>query len=143
MDQQEKQLTEKESLELIATMINTAKNSYHDTGIGAIMWGAIITICSMVKLAEIHFGFRLTFDIYLITIVAIIPQIFITIKEKKERKVKSFDDAYMDYIWLGFGICIFLMIFIVNSIFNVWAPVAAEYGELSGHPSSFLFNEFI
>lgn len=143
MDQPDKKLTEKESLELIATMISTAKNSYHDTGIGAIMWGAVIAICSLVKLSEIHFGFRLPFDIYLITLVAVIPQIFITIKEKKERKVKSYDDAYMDYIWLGFGICIFLMIFIINSVFNVWGPVATEYRQLTGHSSSFRFQEFI
>lgn len=143
MDQEEKKLTEKESLELIATMINKAKDSYHDTGIGAIMWGSVIAICSLVKLSEIQFGYRLPFDIYLLTIIAVIPQVFITIKEKKERKVKSFDDAYMDYIWLGFGICIFLMIFIINSIFSVWGPVAEEYRELTGHNSSFSFREFI
>jgi uncharacterized protein with PQ loop repeat len=143
MDQQEKQLTEKESLELIATMINTAKNSYHDTGIGAIMWGAVIAICSLVKLAEIHFGFRLPFDINLIFIIAVIAQVFITIKEKKERKVKSYEDTYMDYIWLAFGICIFLLSFIVYSIFSVWGPVAAEYRELTGHRSSFQLSEFV
>ena len=136
-------MTEKESLELIASMINKAKDSYHDTGIGAIMWGSIIAICSLVKLSEIQFGYRLPFDIYLLTIIAVIPQIFITIKEKKERKVKSYDDAYMDYIWLGFGICIFLMIFIINSIFSVWGPVAEEYRELTGHTSPFSFREFI
>ena len=143
MNQEEKKLTEKESLELIATMINTAKNSYYDTGISAIMWGAVITICSLVRLAEIHFDFRLPFDIYWITIIAVIPQIFITIKEKKERNVKSYADVYMDYIWLAFGICIFLMIFIVNSVFSVWEPVAAEYSTLAGHTSSFHFREFI
>ena len=143
MDQEEKKLTEKESLALIATMINKAKDSYHDTGIGAIMWGAVIAICSLVKLAEIQFDFRLPFDIYLLTIVAVVPQIFITIKEKKERKVKSFDDAYMDYIWLGFGITVFLMIFIINAVFSAWEPVAREYRELAGHASPFLFREFI
>ncbi len=51
----EKQLTEKESLDLIAKMISKAKDSYHDTGIGAIMWGALIAVCSLVKLSEIHF----------------------------------------------------------------------------------------
>ncbi len=141
--QEEKPLNEKESLDLITTMINTARNSYYDTGIGAIMWGAVITVCSLVKLSEIHFGYKLPFDIYLLTIVAVIPQIFITIREKKERKIKSFDDVYLDYIWLGFGICIFLMIVIVNFIFSAWAPVSAEYLELAGHPSSFRFNEFI
>ncbi len=139
----EKQLTERESLDLIATMISKAKDSYHDTGIGAIMWGALIAICSIVKLSEIHFEYQLPFDIYLLTFLAIIPQVLITIREKKERKVKSFDDSYMDYIWLGFGIGIFLLIFIINVIFNVWGPVATEYRQLAGHRSAFQFSEFI
>lgn len=139
----EKKLTEKESLALITTMIGKAKDSYHDTGIGAMMWGAIIAICSLVKLAEIHFNYRLPFDIYLLTIVAIVPQIFITIREKKERRVKSYDEAYMDYIWLGFGICIFLLIHFINLVFNAWQPVSAEYKSLTGHSASFNFSEFI
>jgi uncharacterized protein with PQ loop repeat len=143
MSHTEKQLTEKESLDLIAMMINKAKDSYHDTGIGAIMWGTIIAVCSLVKLAEIHFDFRLFFDIYWLTILAVIPQIFITIREKKERKVKSYDEIYMDYLWLAFGISIFLMIFITNAVFNVWEPVATEYNKLSGHRSAFRFSEFI
>jgi hypothetical protein len=85
------------------------------------MWGAIITLCSLVRLSEIQFGYRLPFDIYLITIVAVIPQIVISIREKKLRKVKTYDDIYMDYLWLGFGISIFLMIFITNALFRAWA----------------------
>ena len=143
MTQLEKQLTEKESLDLIATMINKAKDSYHNTGIGAMMWGTIIAVCSLVKLSEIHFDFRLPFDIYWLTILAIVPQIFITIREKKERKVKTYDDIYMDYLWLAFGISIFLLIFITYAVFSVWEPVAIEYSKLSGHRSTFRFSEFI
>jgi hypothetical protein len=139
----EKQLTEKESLDLIAMMINKAKDSYHDTGIGAMMWGAVIAVCSLVKLSELQFDFRLPFDIYWLTILAVVPQIFITIREKKERKVKTYDDIYMDYLWLGFGISIFLMIFITNAIFGSWEPVAIEYNQLAGHSSVFKFREFI
>jgi hypothetical protein len=142
MTQPEKQLTEKESLDLIAMMINKAKDSYHDTGIGAMMWGTIIAVCSLVKLAELQFDFRLPFDIYWLTILAIVPQIFITIREKKERKVKTYDDIYMDYLWLGFGISIGLMIFITNAVFNVWEPVVAEQNKLSGN-SIASFREFI
>ena len=82
------QLSEKESLALIAKMINKAKDAYHDTGIGAIMWGAVISFCSLVRLAEIQFGFQLPFDIYLLTIVAIVPQIFISIRQKKRTESK-------------------------------------------------------
>src|SRR5687767_4275952 len=102
--QSEKQLTEKESLDLITMMINRAKESYHDTGSAAIMWGAIIAICSLVRLSELQFGYRLPVDIYWLTILAIVPQVIITIREKKQRKVKTYDDIFLDYLWFGFGI---------------------------------------
>ncbi|TAL45104.1 MAG: hypothetical protein EPN92_07875 [Chitinophagaceae bacterium] len=143
---QEKKLTEAESLALITQMINKAKNYYHDTGIGAMMWGAVIAVCSLVKLSEIQFGFRLPFDIYLLTLAAIIPQIFITIKEKKERKVKSYDDVYMDYLWLSFGICIFLLILIINNIYADLGPMIENYKELAKGRIDwidFRFSEFV
>jgi hypothetical protein len=143
MSESEKQLTEKESLALITQMINKAKDSYHDTGTTSMMWGAIIAVCSLVKLSEIHFDYRLPFDIYLLTFLAVIPQIFIILREKRGRKVKSYNDAFMDYLWLGFGICIFLMIFIINSIFHALQPFAAEYKSLAGQSSSFRLNEFV
>lgn len=101
------------------------------------------TITVDAKLAALQFDFRLPFDIYLLTILAVAPQIFITIREKKERKVKTYDDIYMDYLWLGFGISIFLMIFIVNNVFRVWEPVSLEYNALAGHSAVFKFREFI
>jgi uncharacterized protein with PQ loop repeat len=118
--EEEKNLSEKESLDLIAMMINKAKDSYRDTGLSAIMWGTVITICSLVHLSEVHFGYKLPIDIYWLTVLAIVPQVFITIKEKKGRKIKAYDDRFMDYIWLAFGISIFLMSFILNAIFRVW-----------------------
>lgn len=139
---EEKQMTEKESLDLITQMINKAKRSYHDTGVSAMMWGALITFCSLEKLAEIQLGYQLPFDIFLLTIVAIIPQIFISRKENRERKVRSYDEMYMDYIWLAFGICIFLMIIIVNFIFNAWEPLANDYQKLTGQDPR-RFNEYV
>jgi hypothetical protein len=127
-------------------MINKAKASNHSTGIGAMMWGIVIAICSLEKLAEIHYGYRLPFDIYLLTLIAIVPQIFISIKEKKKRKVKSYDDIYMDYLWLAFGICIFLMILITNNIFAGIDPVIKNYNELAKGRADwthFHFSEFV
>lgn len=146
MSQQEKQLSEKESLALITEMIHKAKEAYHDTGMSPIMWGAVIAVCSLVKLSEIHFGYRLPFDIYLLTIVAVIPTIILAVKEKKERKVKTHDTIYMDHIWLGFGICIFLLILIINNVFSDLNPMVKDYKELSkGRVDriDFHFSEYI
>ncbi len=144
--EQETKLTEQESLRLITRMINKAKDSYHNTGIGTIMWGSVVAFCSLEKLAEMQFNYRLPFDIYLLTFIAIIPQVFITIKEKKERKVKSYDDVYMDYLWLGFGICIFLLIVILNNIYADLNPLVKSYNELTRGRIDwidFRFSEFV
>lgn len=142
--EQEKKLTEQESLSLIATMISKAKDSYHDTGIGAIMWGALIATCSLVRLSEVQFDYHLPFDIYLLTLVAIIPQVFISIKEKKERKVVSYDDVYLDYIWLGFGIGIALLIHISNNILGEWGSWAEQYKNIPGRPAApTAFTEYV
>jgi hypothetical protein len=138
----EKALSEKESLDLIAMMISKANNAYHDTGISAMMWGIVITVCSLVKWSELTFGFSLPFDIYWLTLAAVIPQILIVVREKKQSKVKTYDEIYMDYLWLAFGISIFLMSFIVNAVFKVWVPVAEGYSQLSGSPQVH-FREYV
>jgi hypothetical protein len=142
MELTEKQLTEKESLDLIARMINKAKDACHDTGIAAIMWGTVIAVCALVRLSELQFGYSLPFDIYWLTFAAVIPQIYFSIKEKKNRKVKAYGDEFYDYLWIAFGICIFLMIYITGHMFGEWSPVAAEYKQLAGHSSGFRLYEY-
>lgn len=143
MEANEKQLTEKESLDLIAKMINKAKDSCHSTGIASMMWGLVIAVCSLVKLSEIEFGYQLPFDIYLLTFVAVFPQIYFSVKEKRERKIKTYGDDFMDYLWLAFGICIFLLVLITNVMDSEWEPVAEEYEKLTGNGAAFYLYEFI
>lgn len=52
MEGRQKELTEKKSFDLIATMINKEKNSYYDTGAGAIMWGTVVSFCSLNRNTE-------------------------------------------------------------------------------------------
>ncbi len=143
MTQPEKKLTEQESLDLITKMISQAKNSYHDTGRSAMLWGTVVAVCALVKFTELQFNYNLGFDINWLSIAAIIPQIFISRKENKDRKVTTYDDIYMNYVWLGFGICIGLMILIINAMDYSWQPVAAEYYKLSGKRPSFHLFEFV
>jgi hypothetical protein len=142
MSAEEKVLTEKESLELISKMINKAKNSYHDSGIGPMLWGSVITLCSIVTFLQIRFQFNLPFDIWLLTIIAIIPQIFIVSKEKKNNKVRNYDDHIMDYVWTCFGISIFLLIFINANIIKQLSPVFQTYIDVKGVRPEFNYSSF-
>jgi hypothetical protein len=136
-------MTEKESLELISKMINKAKGSYHDSGIGPILWGCVITVCSIVSWLEMKLHFKLPFDIWLLTLIAILPQIFISVREEKNSKVKSYDDQVMDYVWMTFGVSIFLLIFINTHVIMKLNPVFETYIEVKGAKPEFTYGSFI
>jgi thiamine transporter ThiT len=113
---EEKQLTEQESLRLITEMINKAKNSYHERGTSSILWGIAVAIAGLISFAERYWDFSIGFDIWLIVLAAFIPQIFISIREGKKRKAVSYQEQYLDAIWLVFGVSIFMLTFYLNVI---------------------------
>lgn len=127
-----KDLSHEESLRLIESMINKAKNSYHDTGIGPILWGTIITICSLVTFSQMNGYFDLPFDVWWLTVVAIIPQVIYSIRSGKKSKHTSHDEAAMDAIWICFGISLVLLIFININIIDKISPVFKDYVERHG-----------
>ncbi len=108
---EEKQLTEKESLALIASMINKVKNSCIDSGIGPLFWGVMITICSLITFAESNFHFKLGFDIWILSLIALLPQIFFTWRAKKEKVFIAHDETMMNYVWGTFTVCVFMLSF--------------------------------
>ncbi|RYY46101.1 MAG: hypothetical protein EOO06_15255 [Chitinophagaceae bacterium] len=140
---EKKELSHDESLAIINSMISRAKDSFHGTGVGTMMWGVVIAVCSLVKLSEVHFGYKLPFDIYLLALFAILPQIIISAKEKKSQKARSFEDTFVSPIWIGFGVCTFLLVLIINILFANYIPLYNEYKALTGHAPAFSLREYI
>ncbi|HXB90772.1 MAG TPA: hypothetical protein VNU72_00720 [Puia sp.] len=109
--EQEKELTSQESLELITRMISRAKDDYRETGISALLWGSVITFCSLMVFFNVLFWKKEWMGyIWLLTFAAVIPQIIIARKERKERRVRGHHDDFMGGIWLSFAIAMFLMV---------------------------------
>lgn len=137
---EEKQLTEKESLLIIQQMISRAKNEFVDTGIGPILWGAVITFCSIVQALKIKFDFDFPFDVWMLALFAIVPQIFISIKESKERKAKGWDEDMLSYVWICFGIGVFVINLINNVMAHTLNPILEEYTKLTGKSTTNLWS---
>jgi hypothetical protein len=112
----ESKFSEQESLQLIAEMIKKAKGSYHDSGIGSLLWGAVVSIASFVSYLQREYNFSLMIDIWWLVFAAIVPQIYISIREKKNLKAKQFDDDVINAVWLVFGISIFALSFYQNIV---------------------------
>jgi len=113
---EEKQLTEQESLQLITNMINKAKNDYQETGISALLWGTVITVCGLVSFLAIQLNWQIGFDIWILTLVAIIPQIWIAVKESKQKRIKKLDSDALGAVWIVFSITVFSLTFYQNVI---------------------------
>lgn len=138
----EDQLSQQESLAIIQQMINKAKNSYHENGTGAILWGCVIAFCSLATFASIQFNLKLPFDVWLLTIIAIVPQVFIAIKNKNISKAEGYDDRILDSVWLCFGISIFILTIIQANLTSGLAPLVNFYKQQTNNPSPFKYYEF-
>src|SRR5438132_11932355 len=112
-------LTEQESLQIITEMIQKAKSNFHTSGTSAILWGSVVGIAGLVSFAERNWDFYIGFDIWLLVLGAVIPQIFITIREKRNKKVVGHHEAFLEGIWLAYGISVFALVFYMNVIQGV------------------------
>ena len=108
---EDKELSHEESMRLINTMISKAKKSYVTKGIAPMVWGLLIVICSIITWAQLQYNFTIKFDIWLLLIVALVLQVFFAIKERKQRRFTSYEETATGFVWMAFGISIFLVSF--------------------------------
>jgi hypothetical protein len=113
--EQEKELTSQESLALIAQMINRAKKDYFDTGLSSLLWGSVIIVCSLATFANYYLQWPVLDYIWFLTIGAVAPQVVIAIREGKMRKHHSYEDALSNGLWIGFGVSMFVLSFVLNA----------------------------
>jgi len=99
---EEKELSNEESLRLINRMIYEAKGYFYESGLSAIIYGFAILICTILswffEKKMLAFPFH---PFFLMTPVFFI-QGWIQYKEEKKKKVKTFTDEAIDFVWTGF-----------------------------------------
>lgn len=114
---EDKKLSEEESLQLITEMIHKVKGSFHESGTSAILWGSVVGFCGLFSFLQVQLNFSTGwFDIWLLTLIAIVPQIILSIRESRKRKVLTYEESAMNAIWLVFGISIFALSFYNNVV---------------------------
>jgi len=129
----EPQLSTEDSLKLIGEMIGKAKRSYFTKGIAPIVWGSLVIFCSLVTWAQIVFNLKIFYDVWLLLILAIIPQIYFTIKERKSKDFIGHDEDTVSFVWIAFTVCIFITSFYDGS--HVVGDSTALFMMLYGIPT--------
>ena len=110
-EEKDTQLSGEESLKLINEMIGKAKQSYVTKGIASMVWGFLIVLCSLLTWAQVQYKFYIGFDVWYLLFVALVPQLYFSIKERAQKNFVAHDETTMRYVWTTFGICIFILSF--------------------------------
>lgn len=113
MMEQEKQMTESESLELITSMINRAKNRFSENGFQYLLWGWAVLICCMVQFISLKvFDQEKGYMVWLALWLVALFQVYYMIKTKKKKSVRTYTDGLVGFIWISFFVAVMLVIFI-------------------------------
>jgi hypothetical protein len=132
MEKEEKEMTEKDSLQLITSMINKARNRFNETGILYLIYGWIIFICSLVQFIALYFfKSQNAYYIWYLTWAAVIYQVIYLRKKRASQKTRTYTDEIVGYVWLVFIICISLLIFLqlyLKSIATINPSILVLYG---------------
>ena len=94
MESTEKQMSHEDSLHLIQSMINTARNKVAEDGFHLILWGVLVIICSLVNYFMILTGqVEFSFVPWIIMPLVGVPiGIYYEKKLKREGQVRSLVD---------------------------------------------------
>jgi hypothetical protein len=110
----------KDSLLLIDSMINKAKNRFTENGFLYLLWGWVIFICALFHFAAIRLNlFKHPEFVWMVTWAVVIVQIIYLVKAKRKVKVKTYSDGIIDAIWICFGICMFVLTIVMGRL-NLW-----------------------
>lgn len=115
---QETPMTEQESLRIITEMMQKVKNDFYDTGISALLWGAVVTFCGIFSFAGSYLQWQFDYNtVWNLTFVAVIPQIWISIRESKKVKAAPRTDS-VAAVWIVFALSMFGLV-----LYNASQPV--------------------
>jgi hypothetical protein len=145
---QEENLSESQSIELIQSMINRARNQFSENGHLYLVWGWVVLICSVVEFILIRFlDYPHHYLVWMLTWLPLIYQFFYLYKNRKKEKVKTYTGEIISYVWMVFVVLLFITLFISasqtgNYNFRLISPsILALYGMptfLSGKILKFL-----
>ncbi len=113
---EEKEITERESMELITSMINKAKSQVSENGFLYIIWGWVILICCVVQLLSDHFfHYPKAYYTWFSTYAVVLFQIIYLVRKKKSDIAKTYTEEINGFVWIAFAIGAMLMVFICIS----------------------------
>ena len=105
----------KQSLLLIESMINRAKDKFAEDGSMYLLWGWAVFVCSLSQFILLHFfKYPYHYVVWLASWIVVIYQVIYQRRKNKHQKVRTYTSYIIGYVWLTFGIVIFFLAFLMG-----------------------------
>ena len=106
-----------ESLKVIQSMLEKSKQDIRGNDVYFLMWGWISFIaCTSQFLLKHVFEYPHHYRVWLLTFLGVILSILISVKQRKQKKVHTYIDESMRFLWIGMGIAFFVLSAILTKI---------------------------
>jgi|SRR5882724_5302371 len=124
-----------QGLQLIESMINKAKDRFNEDGHLYLLWGWLVFACSIAQFILYHyFNYPYHYWVWIISIAALIYQVFYLVKRRKKEKVRTYTAYILGYVWITFAILAFLIGYLLGRLtlgdyfFHIYPILLALYG---------------
>jgi len=116
-----KELSQEESLKVIDDMIHLAKNKITETGFHFLLWGILCILASLSQYVLIVQGMVSQSGLVwgVMTVIGVPIAIFYERNNHRKKQVSTKFDKIYGYLWLGFGITMFITIYL-SAALNVY-----------------------
>ncbi len=116
---QEENISGQESLLIIQSMINKAKNQFSENGHLYLLWGWAVFICSIAQFILMSYvqyekHYMVWFSLWLV----FIYQVFYLRKKRRRQRVRTYTDEIIGFVWLVFIILMVLFGFLSARVFD-------------------------
>lgn len=116
MKPESENFTARESLDIIASMIQQAKGNVQRNSFFFLLWGWVVIIANLSMYTLDKLDYPRPYVVWLITIPAWIFTLYKAFTMKRAARVKSHLDRITGALWMSFGLSIFIIVFFGSRI---------------------------
>lgn len=103
-----------DQIALITSMIQKARNRYHENGFLYLLWGWVIFACCVIQFVAIEFfNFEDIYYIWMVSWLVLIYQVFYLRKKVRQASVRTYTEEIQGWVWTAFGVGFLIMLFIL------------------------------
>ncbi|HYM94627.1 MAG TPA: hypothetical protein VET23_10840 [Chitinophagaceae bacterium] len=108
-----------QSLQVIQSMIEKAKNQFSENGHLYLLWGWAVFICSISQFVLLNYiKYEKHYIVWFSMWLVVIYQIYYLRKKRKRQYSRTYTDEIIGFVWISFFILMVLFTFLYGRIFS-------------------------